>query len=46
MNNTPFPTVSNSQELGKLAELPFLNAKPTNWWEKSIDGDENVNKTS
>jgi hypothetical protein len=38
MNNTPFPAVSDSQELGKLAELPFLNSKPTTWWEKSIDG--------
>ena len=39
MTTIPFPIVSNSQELGKLAELPFLNSKPTNWWEKSIDGD-------
>lgn len=39
MNNIPFPTISTSRELGKLAELPFLNAKPINWWEKSIDGD-------
>jgi hypothetical protein len=39
MSSTPFPIVSNSQELGKLAELAFLNSKPTSWWEKSIDGD-------
>ena len=39
MNYTVFPKVPDSKELGKLAELPFSNSKPTSWWGQNIGGD-------